>query len=727
MIQGTAIFVADIIENDHLPRRALMTSCALSFVAVVLGWTLETSNADLGNFESISFPALALTSAAAFALLCLTGQRFLVRAGQIMLSLWGIYLVTSIANQVFFESARIAQTLVYSIWLPGYTVLTFLIVGRRTAQWISWSVFATVTCMYFIFYLSLPTVITANQDGFVLVAVLLIMQPNVIILLTALLGYRKRSEIASHEIDATNRAKEKLQYTLDGLKAAQEETQAARELLSNTINTIHPGLAVFDIDGKLILSNKALRNSADAIGFPLQSGMNLAQLTQILLESGARDSSRGEPTDGWLHDISQLRNKGRSNQLYMPDGRSFLVFERDWSDGTSVITLTDISKLEQDRETISQLQKMEALGRLTGGIAHDFNNLLSIILGNLEFMQSMQINNEELDILIGETINQTNKGTTLVQQLLAFARGRNLKLLQIDPVTLLQEMLPIIRSAVGEQINVKLAPISFFGNIEVEPDLVQSMVINIALNAKDAMPTGGALSIAVAKESFVSSNPDEELSGSYICLSFSDTGEGIQAEHMQKVFEPFYTTKSHGEGSGLGLSMIYGLVKQFKGDIKISSRPDAGTKVSLFFPIVQPAAKKKHEKVISALSPTMQTFSGSVLLIEDNNELRKVSRLRLNRLGFDVTEAASIQQGKSLFSNGNFVLIFSDVMLPDGNGYDLADELMGLDPETRILLTSGYTELNAKADSTLRPNIPFIQKPHSMADLTDRISALLSK
>lgn len=672
-----------------------------SFFGAVLGLIFGVLGPGLTAFENISVPILCVASLTAFVLLWVTGQRYFVATGRVMISLWGLYLVSNIANQIAIEPSNVIATLVFSVWLPSYYVLAFVVMGKRSAKKICWAIFATVTLMYFRIYSSLPISAFSSDYSVAISIILLITQPCAIGLLSAALGYRVKLEAAA---------------------IAQKEIVTGRELLANTINSINSGLVVFDNTGKLLLANTSLAKATEGLGIPMAEGISWSGLAQHVANSGAQNSHSQNSSESWLESITRLHNDGGgSSQFDLPDGRSFLVFERHWEDGTSVTTLTDVSELERSRETISQLQKMEALGRLTGGIAHDFNNMLSIILGNLEFIQLSLGDDKELNELLVQTTIQTQKGATLVQQLLAFARGNQLKLSQINPIVLIEEMLPIAQSALGEHIKIKFLSATTTQQINVEPDLLQSMVINIALNARDAMLHGGVFTIAIEQQTLNEAESKEGLVGDYISISFTDTGVGISAENLQRVFEPFYTTKPPEHGSGLGLSMVYGLAKQFNGDVRISSTLGVGTTITLLFTA---AADVSSQGVESIVPPEPQQFSGNALVVEDNEQLRRVSKLRLSRLGFDVVEAASIAEAKMKFERGRFKLVFSDVILPDGNGYDLAQEFANTDLNVCILLTSGYTELYSKDDLELASDIPFIQKPHSNAELIEAISSL---
>ena len=694
--------MTDLIANDPIPRRSLMLISVASLFGTVLGLVFSTVGPGLTRYEEVSLPILCVASLAAFVLLWVTGQRYFALIGRIMISLWGVHLVSNIANQIAIDPSNVMGTLVFFAWLPGYYVLAFVVLGKRSAEKICWTIFAVVTLMYFRIYSSLPIAAFSSDYSVAVSIILLITQASTISLLSAALGYRVRLEAAV---------------------IAQKEIVVGRELLSNTINSINPGVVVFDNTGKLLLANSSLSRATEGLGIPMTEGISWSGLAQHVANSGAKNSHNQHSSESWLESITRLHNDGGgSNQFDLPDGRSFLVFERQWQDGTSVITLTDVSELERSRETISQLQKMEALGRLTGGIAHDFNNMLSIILGNLEFIQLSLGDDTELNELLSQATIQTQNGATLVQQLLAFARGNQLKLSQVNPIALVEEMLPIAQSALGEQIRINFLKAGATQQINVESDLLQSMVINIALNARDAMSQGGLFTIEIEPITLNESGSPEGLVGDYISISFADTGTGISAQNLQHVFEPFYTTKPMEHGSGLGLSMVYGLAKQFNGDVRIKSALGVGTTVTLLFPATLDGS---NQGVESIGLPEQQRYSGNALVVEDNEPLRRVSKLRLSRLGFDVVEAASIADAKMEFESGKFKLVFSDVILPDGNGYDLAQEIASIDSNVCVLLTSGYTELNGKDNMELEVDTPFIQKPHSNAELIEAISSLI--
>jgi len=710
----------DQFQIDPIPRRALMAASATSFLGTLLALSVALFGAGLTLFEELSVSLVSVSSVAAFLLLWLTKQRFFVEIGRVMIFLWGFYLIGNIVNQLLLDASAAISTLAFTIWLPGYYLLVFVVMKTSLARQISWTVFAIVLLLHSLAYITFPTSAFSLDIAVALSTLLLVMQPCVIGLLSSLQSYRSRLELMGFDVNTARLVNNDLRQTLDTAETTRQEIHIARELLHNTINSIDPGVVVFDKTGKLLLANAKFDKTTEILGMPVSVDVSWESLTQHIANSGAKNSHPDDSNETWLETVTRLHTSGGGScQFELPDGCSLLVFERQWDDGTSVITLSDVTELERNRETISQLHKMEALGRLTGGIAHDFNNLLSIILGNLELTQLQLGDSEELNELLSQTIDQTQKGAGLIRQLLTFARGSELRLSQIDPVDLMEEVIPIVQSAVGEQIKVKLTLTETKSNIQVESDLLQSMILNIALNARGAMPDGGDFTIKISAERLDEVDANEGLVGDYIALSFTDTGCGISSENIQRVFEPFYTTKPVEQGSGLGMSMVYGLVKQLNGGVRIQSKLGSGTTVTLFFPATTTEALQSSESNKSSLR---HQFSGNALVVEDNDDLRKISSLRLTKLGFTVIEAVSIAEARDQYATREFVLIFSDVILPDGNGYDLAQEINNINSEISILLTSGYTDMNHETESV--DYLPFIQKPHTYTELESALSLL---
>src|SRR5581483_6049666 len=353
------------------------------------------------------------------------------------------------------------------------------------------------------------------------------------------------------------------------------------------------------------------------------------------------------------------------------------------------------------------------------GIAHDFNNLLTIITGNHELLE-MELQNEEQRDLLTRANNAALMGARLTNRLLTFARRRSL-----DPVVLnLNEqvlaMAELLRRTLGETIALGTLLAPRLWPVRADPSEIENGVLNLAINSRDAMPTGGKLVIETRNVMLDESDVASEIGaqpGEYVRLSVSDTGVGMSQDVLSRVFEPFFTTKEPGKGTGLGLSVIYGFVKQSGGHVTVYSEVNRGTTVNLYLPRVA-SAEEKAGLANPAAAAEKQTGE-SVLLVEDNPDVRRVTARRLQHLGYGVVEADSGARAIEALKSGTRVdLVFSDVVMPGGvSGFDVAQWVRENMPQVSVLLTSGFAEDVARSGEAPAPELEILRKPYSSADL----------
>jgi signal transduction histidine kinase len=402
------------------------------------------------------------------------------------------------------------------------------------------------------------------------------------------------------------------------------------------------------------------------------------------------------------------------------------------------------SKLRYEAEdTLRQAQKMEAVGQLTGGIAHDFNNLLTIIMGNLDTMRrqiAVAANPGDLQTLIGKmskpldaAMQGTKSAAQLTQRLLAFARRQPLEPVRVDINRLITGMLDLLRRTLGEEISIETVFAAALWPVEVDPHQLENVLLNLALNAKDSMPEGGCLTIETANtyldDAYVRRFGDV-AAGQYAVICVTDTGHGIPAEIIDQVFEPFFTTKSHGEGSGLGLAMVHGFVKQSGGHVRIYSEQGQGTTVKIYLPRMIGAEEARAVpagKPEGDFAPMPKAKPGEViLLVEDNDGVRAYAKGVLEELGYWVIEAANAEQAmRALAKKPRIDLLFTDVVLPGESGRELADRVKRLYPHVPVLYTTGYTRNAIVHQGRLDPNINLLSKPYTQQDLARKLRELL--
>lgn len=390
------------------------------------------------------------------------------------------------------------------------------------------------------------------------------------------------------------------------------------------------------------------------------------------------------------------------------------------------------SKAVEEREKaeaqLRQAQKLESIGQLTGGIAHDFNNLLTAVLGNLEMLKRHTEKSESrLHRWATNAFDAAKRGAVLTQRLLVFSRRQPLEPRGARIETILASMSDLLRRTLGENIEIVT---------EIEPGLwpafadlnqLDNAILNIAINARDAMEGRGRLTISAANCAIPEryAEDPEIAPGDYVLLSIGDTGKGIEKDVLDRVFEPFFSTKPTGQGTGLGLSQVYGFVKQTGGHVRIESAPMKGTAVKLYLPRAQ-----NEDQVAESVAPAEAALParvGTVLVVEDDAEVRVYSAEILRDLGFDVRVAKDATEALAvLHEDITLDLLFSDVGLPGVTGAELAEEALKLRPELKVLLTTGYVQ-----DSTIERcrfvyGIQVLAKPFTRADLAEKIKSVLA-
>ena len=389
----------------------------------------------------------------------------------------------------------------------------------------------------------------------------------------------------------------------------------------------------------------------------------------------------------------------------------------------------DITERKAMEQQLRQAVKMEAVGQLTGGVAHDFNNLLGIIIGNLDIAVEQAASDPALREIILEALNGALRGAELTRRLLAFSRKQPLQPAVIDLNQGLPQIAGMLRRTLGEQVAVELHPDPALWPVKVDPAQLDEAILNLAINARDAMPKGGTVSIETHNvrldQDYTAANPEAAL-GEYVQLSVSDTGGGMSPEVVERCFEPFFTTKGIEKGTGLGLSMVYGFVKQSGGHIKIYSELGHGTTVKIYLPRSDGAAIEMARPVADhAPAPGTEL----VLMVEDNKDLRAVTLKQLTDLGYRTLEAEDAKAAlKILAERPDIDLLFTDIVMPGGmTGTELAREARRLYPRLKILLTSGYTARAMANGFHDIEGLELLNKPFRKRDLAARLRHVLER
>jgi two-component system NtrC family sensor kinase len=371
---------------------------------------------------------------------------------------------------------------------------------------------------------------------------------------------------------------------------------------------------------------------------------------------------------------------------------------------------------------LRQAQRMEAIGQLTGGVAHDFNNILMIVKGNVHRLRRELAEPKlvrKLDMI--ETASQ--RGENLVRQLLTFSRKQNLTPQVIDLAGRVREFRSLLAPSLRGDIEIRIDVPETVAPVRVDQSELELAVLNLAVNARDAMPHGGMIEISVRPVRLRGDAAHDKLTGEFVALSVADTGSGISQEAIGKIFEPFFTTKEVGKGTGLGLSQVYGFAKQSGGTVTVSSREGQGAVFTLYLPRSHEMPQRSAPVRIDDTSPVA---TGSVLVVEDNTEVADIATALLNELGYQVTRVASAQTALDVLGTGEqFDLVFSDVVMPGGmSGVDLAHQVRKDYPGLPVLLTTGY--FNA-VDKPLPRGLPVLRKPYDVAELKKAVLAAIDK
>ncbi|MFL6732502.1 MAG: PAS domain S-box protein [Sphingomicrobium sp.] len=372
-------------------------------------------------------------------------------------------------------------------------------------------------------------------------------------------------------------------------------------------------------------------------------------------------------------------------------------------------------KIEESREQLFRSQKMEALGQLTGGLAHDFNNLLTAILGACELALRNIDNPDKLRRMLDGVRNSAQRGAGLTKQLLAFARAQPLQIKQVNLQDFFSDVTTLIRPSLRSDIELVTETSDQLWPVDADAGALELAILNLAFNARDAMKEGGTLRISA--HNVVLDGQPEGLKGEHVALSVADTGEGMSPEIMERVFEPFFTTKSFGEGTGLGLSQVFGLAKQIGGAVTVDSRPDQGATFTLYLPASRGAtAAETRLNGGNALD--------RVLIVEDDTFVAELAAGMLQELGFESTIAHSAKEALERLAVGETPkVIFSDIVMPGGiSGIELARKVRERFPELPILLTTGYSEQVGGSHG-----FPVLQKPYEMGALANALGNILKR
>ncbi|HWV01995.1 MAG TPA: ATP-binding protein [Devosia sp.] len=386
----------------------------------------------------------------------------------------------------------------------------------------------------------------------------------------------------------------------------------------------------------------------------------------------------------------------------------------------------EVTSRMQAEEALRQAQKMEAIGQLTGGIAHDFNNMLAGVIGALNLIQRrLRRGDLDVDKFIEGALDSAYRAAGLTQRLLQFSRQSPLEPVTLDVNKLTSGMSDLLSRTLGETIHVETVLAAGLWNAKADPSQLENVILNLAVNARDAMPDGGNLTIetsnAYVDDRYARDNQMTE--GQYVLIAVTDTGQGMTADVLAKVFDPFFTTKPLGKGTGLGMSQVYGFAKQSGGHVKIYSEVGHGTTVKLYLPR-QIGAATIVERPKAELAPRGGTET--ILVVEDDERVRNFAVEALHELGYTVLEAMDGRSALELMqANSEIALLFTDVVMPGMTGRELANKAVQLHRSLKLLFSTGYTRNAIVHNGVVDAGTNFLQKPYSLNDLARKIRRIL--
>ena len=515
-------------------------------------------------------------------------------------------------------------------------------------------------------------------------------------------------------------------------KRAEERLYASQELYTNVVESMSDGVLVLDKEFQFLSWNRAME---ELTGTPreevLPKGVAPWEIFPHLSKLGVEHMMR-RAMAGELQRATNLSHELENgicrvtNETYRPlrgaegEIRGVVGVVRDVTDRRVAE-----EALQRSEEQLRQAQKMEAIGRLAGGIAHDFNNLLTAIIGYSELVLERLPGQDPIRSHVQEIRMAGEHAAELTQQLLAFSRKQVIRPKVVDLNAQVAELQSMLRRLIGEDIELQTDLDDSLQRIKTDPGQLEQVLINLVVNARDAMPQGGILTVRTENRELEqdSSNGAGEA-GPYVGLVVQDTGVGMPPEVKARIFEPFFTTKEMGKGTGMGLSTVYGIVKQNGGQVWVDTAPEAGTTFSVFFPrSSEPLAE------VSARAAQTGDMSGSetVLVVEDEDAVRSLTRMILERSGYQVLEAADASAALRVCDNLEkpIDLLLSDVVMPRMSGPQLAAEMQVKQPDLKVLFISGHADETIVQHGVLMPDTELLVKPFSVKELVARVHGVL--
>jgi PAS domain S-box-containing protein len=515
---------------------------------------------------------------------------------------------------------------------------------------------------------------------------------------------------------------------------AETAARKSEALNRGVLDSMLAQIAVLDRNGRIIAVNDAWRRfAAERIGDPesssgthvgshyldvWRSSFDVTESAALTVREGLQSLLQGERSSFTLEYSCRTRDEKRWFLLSATPLKT--------EDGGAAVSHLDVTERLAMEEQLRQSHRLDAVGQLTGGVAHDFNNMLTVILGNAELLQEALERDVAQRELAQMIVGAANSAAELTKRLLAFARKQALNPMAVDGNRLIADMYPLLRRTLPANLEIELAAESDLWQALVDPAQLENAVLNLCINARDAMLGGGRLRIEtrnVELDDGYAAGQVDVKSGQYVLIAVTDTGCGIAPDVLRRVFEPFFTTKDKGKGTGLGLAMVYGFIKQSDGHISIRSEPGHGTTVRMYLPRA------------TGDSPTAPVGNGviriihgteTILLVEDDEQVRGFALSQLKSLGYNVLQARNGVEAMELIErHGQIDLLFTDVVMPGGmSGRQLADAARQRRPGLKVLFTSGYDAEAIVHHGRLDHGVQLLPKPYRRRELAQRIRSI---
>ena len=487
-----------------------------------------------------------------------------------------------------------------------------------------------------------------------------------------------------------------LLYEERTLRLRQEALMRERGILEATLTGMTDGIMMVDADLRLLKWNQHFPEFTGVPADMLHVGLDMEEILRA--QAGAGEFGAVDIEAEVARRMALLRSGGSVGTIERPrPGRRMLEIRRNPLPGGGFVTLyTDVTSRHETEERLRQTDMMAAIGRLTAGVAHDFNNLLASISGNAELLHDQLVDDQATSRRLSIILQAANRGATMIRQLLAFSRKQTLTPVAIDLNQTIRGIIDLLRATLGRSVGIETSLAEGLWPALVDPVQVEHVILNLAINARDAMPDGGTVMISTANVSLAPEERSRDLAaGDYAVIAVTDTGTGMTPEVLRNVFEPFFTTKPPGEGSGLGLSQVYGVATQSGGGVQIESAPNEGTTVRVFFPRAATLSSTATPAMKPVALPAERGRDGmlrhaAILLVDDEADCRETIAAMLEASGYSVTVAEGGGQALRLLDEGLRVdLLLADVAMPEMSGLDLARAVRARHPALPIVFVTG--------------------------------------